>query len=185
MPAKQRTKGQKEIYIGNEETKSYYMRMSIIASCIQIVCILLSIILGLNTGILHIIGCVLCCLVHYGAYRIFLWIATPYFSPDGQLLDGGIDLSIPNGTGEHMKDAVIFIALLQIGTLITNYAWLLVLIVPGRILYLIWPYLKGLLQAGGYIGDTSHQTTGGLEQEGSIPTAGKRKKEKIKKVYHK
>ena len=80
-------------------------------------------------------------------------------------MDGGIDLSLPNSMGEHMKDLVLFAGLIQLLTLLTDYAWYLLLLAPFRVAFLVWPLLSPWLRS----------SPGGMEE--------KPQKRQAKRVY--
>lgn len=62
------------------------------------------------------------------AYVFMRMIARPTFT-NGQLMDGGIDLAMENGMGEHSKDIIIWTSVTQMVSLCHPYLWLLLLFV--------------------------------------------------------
>ena len=140
MPAKQRTKGKQEIFKDNQSALEFYSRISFAATAVHIFALffffswLRSLATAFMTG------------MHYLALRVMRSIARPTFVQN-QLIDGGIDLSLPNGMGEHMKDLVLFCALVQTGALLTDYAWCLLILAPIRIAYIVWPLISPWLRS--------------------------------------
>ncbi|KAF6775926.1 hypothetical protein AHF37_04848 [Paragonimus kellicotti] len=56
-----------------------------------------------------------------------------------QLQDAGLDLNMGSGgLAEHAKDAILFCCAVMILSLLYQYFWLLLLLLPGRILQLLW-----------------------------------------------
>ena len=149
MPPKQRTKGKIEIFKDNQSDLKFYSRISFAATAVQIIilCLFFSWLRSLATAL--ITG------MHYLAYRVMRSIARPTFVQN-QLIDGGIDLSLSNGMGEHMKDLVLFCGLVQIGALFTDYAWWLLLLAPIRVVYMVWPLISPWLRSAP---ETMQETT--------------------------
>ena len=140
MAPKLRTKGKQEVFRDNQSALEFYWRISFVATAVQLVSVFAFL------SWLRILATALMFGIHYLAYRTMRSIARPSFSGD-QLMDGGIDLSLPNGMGEHMKDLVIFAGLVQLGAALTDYAWCLLLLAPIRIAYIVWPFLSPWLRS--------------------------------------
>ncbi|XP_057291504.1 transmembrane protein 208-like [Hydractinia symbiolongicarpus] len=54
------------------------------------------------------------------------------------MVQGGMDLTMEGGMAEHAKDLLLVTAIIQTLSLISNYFWLLWLVVPGRGVYMLW-----------------------------------------------
>ncbi len=52
--------------------------------------------------------------------------------------DSGLDLNMPEGMAEHVKDAIILAAGSQMLSLLSNYLWLLMLFLPLRAFWMLW-----------------------------------------------
>ncbi|XP_019890129.1 transmembrane protein 208 isoform X4 [Ooceraea biroi] len=66
------------------------------------------------------------------------YMARATYSESGQLLDSGVDLNMEGGIAEHVKDLIILTSGVQILSLISNYFWLLWLLVPLRGGWMLW-----------------------------------------------
>ncbi|KAF8564795.1 hypothetical protein P879_05753 [Paragonimus westermani] len=56
-----------------------------------------------------------------------------------QLQDAGLDLNMSSGgLAEHAKDAILFCCAVTFLSLLHRYFWLLLLLLPGRLLQLLW-----------------------------------------------
>ncbi|KAK2155754.1 hypothetical protein LSH36_232g02011 [Paralvinella palmiformis] len=77
-------------------------------------------------------------LIYAGSYKFMASMAKPAYDPSGTLLDGGIDLNMQDGMAENMKDLILLTAGTQCLSLICNYFWLLLLLAPGRAMYMLW-----------------------------------------------
>ncbi|OAD58416.1 hypothetical protein WN48_10915 [Eufriesea mexicana] len=77
-------------------------------------------------------------IVYIGTYQFMKYIARVTYSESGQLLDSGIDLNMEGGIAEHIKDLIILTSGVQVLSLISNYFWLLWLLVPLRGGWMLW-----------------------------------------------
>ena len=156
MAPKQRTKGKHEIYKDNQSALEFYWRISCVATAVHLVSLLAFF------SWLRILATAFMLGMHYLAHRMMRSIARPTFA-GGQLMDGGIDLSLPNGLGELMKDLVIFAGIIQIGSVLSDYAWYLLILAPFRAAYLVWPLLSPLLSS--LAPSPSPSPAGGMEEK--------------------
>ncbi len=53
-------------------------------------------------------------------------------------MDSGLDLNMPQGMAEHVKDAIILTCGAQMLSLLSNYLWLLLLLIPLRAFWMAW-----------------------------------------------
>ncbi|XP_036442289.1 transmembrane protein 208 isoform X3 [Colossoma macropomum] len=81
--------------------------------------------------------------VYIGSYRSMAAMAKPVFAGDGSLLDGGIDLNMEQGMAEHLKDAILLTAIVQVLSTLSSYFWYLWLLAPARALQLLWVNFLG------------------------------------------
>ncbi|XP_072516407.1 transmembrane protein 208 isoform X4 [Salminus brasiliensis] len=70
-------------------------------------------------------------------------MAKPAFAGDGSLLDGGIDLNMEQGMAEHLKDAILLTAIVQVLSTLSPYFWYFWLLAPARALQLLWMNFLG------------------------------------------
>ncbi|XP_072516405.1 transmembrane protein 208 isoform X2 [Salminus brasiliensis] len=115
------TKGKKQIHEENEATLKFYTRV----------------ILGANFLFLFAL------VVYIGSYRSMAAMAKPAFAGDGSLLDGGIDLNMEQGMAEHLKDAILLTAIVQVLSTLSPYFWYFWLLAPARALQLLWMNFLG------------------------------------------
>ncbi|KAI4473606.1 hypothetical protein M0802_016031 [Mischocyttarus mexicanus] len=76
--------------------------------------------------------------VYIACYRFMRYMALPSYLESGELLSSGVDLNIEGGIGEHFKDVIILTSGIQIFSLVSNYFWLLWLLVPLRGGLMLW-----------------------------------------------
>ncbi|XP_014679989.1 PREDICTED: transmembrane protein 208-like, partial [Priapulus caudatus] len=138
---KQATKGQKQIVEENKSTLTFYIYLSV---AITVAYLLLTYIFFWDSFTTYYqVLWMLTCAVYAGSYRTMAYMAKAAYSPTGQLLDGGIDLNMEAGFGEHLKDIVLLTAIMQMLTLLSNYFWLIWLLVPFRGFHLLWVNVLG------------------------------------------
>ncbi|XP_011640242.1 transmembrane protein 208 isoform X2 [Pogonomyrmex barbatus] len=77
-------------------------------------------------------------IVYVGSYQFMSYMASTTYSESGQLLDPGVDLNMEGGIAEHVKDLIILTSGIQVLSLISNYFWLLWLLVPLRGSWMLW-----------------------------------------------
>ena len=71
-------------------------------------------------------------------YRSLAYIAAPSFDAGGALTDGGADLSM-GGMSSYYHDVIYIAVFLLLSTaLVSDWFWLLGLVVPGYALYMLW-----------------------------------------------
>uniref|UniRef100_T1INZ6 Transmembrane protein 208 n=1 Tax=Strigamia maritima TaxID=126957 RepID=T1INZ6_STRMM len=133
---KQATKGQKQIYEENKSTLKFY---SLIAAVPTVIHALTIYFLYWDTiGTFNIVLLVFSIAVFVACHQFMTYMARACFGPNGQLLDGGLDLNMETGVAEHVKDLIILTAASQVLSLLNSYFWLLWLLGPIRAFYLLW-----------------------------------------------
>ncbi|CAH1779815.1 unnamed protein product [Owenia fusiformis] len=139
MPPKGKvaTKGQKQIVEENKETLRFYKT---VIAAVNVIYLLVNFFLFWDSfRTWNWVITIFVSLVYFGSYYFMGTMARATYSPDGgTLYDGGIDLNMESGMAEHAKDTILLCAIVQILTIISNYFWLGLLIIPGRAFYLLW-----------------------------------------------
>lgn len=133
------TKGKKQIHEENEATLKFYTRVILGANTIYAAANLLFYDTSFGTWFLFLFALV----VYIGSYRSMAAMAKPAFDSDGSLLDGGIDLNMEQGMAEHLKDAILLTAIVQVLSTLSSYFWYLWLLAPARALQLLWVNFLG------------------------------------------
>ncbi|XP_003396691.1 transmembrane protein 208 [Bombus terrestris] len=128
------TKGAKQIVEENKTTLNFYQNMIIGAIGIYFTVTMLF----FNFTTLSTTLTIFSASVYMGSYQFMKYIAHATYSESGQLLDCGIDLNMEGGIAEHVKDLIILTSGVQVLSLISNYFWLLWLLVPFRGGWMIW-----------------------------------------------
>lgn len=128
------TKGAKQIKEENVSTLNFYIYMALGAMGIHFAVTM--ILFEFTT--LTISLTVFSAIVYIGSYQFMSYMARATYSESGQLLDPGVDLNMEGGIAEHVKDLIILTSGVQILSFISNYFWLLWLLVPVRGSWMLW-----------------------------------------------
>ncbi|KAL2718333.1 transmembrane protein 208 [Vespula squamosa] len=128
------TKGAKQIVEENVSTLNFYRNM--IFGALGIYFIFMLVFFEFTTLIITLT--IFSTIVYVASYQFMAYMARAIYLESGQLLDSGVDLNIEGGIGEHVKDLIILTSGVQILSLISNYFWLLWLLVPLRGGWMIW-----------------------------------------------
>jgi hypothetical protein len=123
MVAKENKKGQKQIDKENITTLAFYRNVSLLASGIYFAFTIT--LFDINWKCYFAMG--LPGLVYLACYKFMSY-----------MVDGGMDLTMEGGMGEHAKDLVLVTAIIQLLSLISHYFWWLWLVVPMWALYMLW-----------------------------------------------
>lgn len=79
-----------------------------------------------------------CLSMMLGAYQFMVYITKVTYDAKGAVTDCGFDLNMEGGTAEHAKDMVILISITFLLTSLTNWFYLLLLMIPARIFVGSW-----------------------------------------------
>ncbi|XP_055690987.1 transmembrane protein 208 [Lutzomyia longipalpis] len=132
---KQATKGGKQIVDENVATLKFYRNMAFISQGAHLMVMFL---LSDAYSALTITMTILSVALHIGSYQFMSFMARAQYSESGALIDSGTDLNMEGGLAEHVKDLVILTSGTQIFSLLSNYFWLLFLLIPIRAVWLLW-----------------------------------------------
>ncbi|KAI8430969.1 hypothetical protein MSG28_001065 [Choristoneura fumiferana] len=140
-PKKAPTKGAKQILVENSATVNFYRNMSLGAALFY------SIVTGVFyyedlTGWFIFLN-IFVFAVYVGCYRMMTYISRPTYADNSQLIDPGLDLNMEGGMGEHVKDIVILTSITHVLSVISNYFWLLLVLLPLRAFWLLWTNILG------------------------------------------
>lgn len=129
---KQATKGQKEIYKGNQETLRFYSIMTAATVLPKLVFSPMS----TTTNLVMILFSIL---VQSGCLGGMLYMSKPVISGSSQtIVDGGIDLNMKGGFADYLKDIIITTVACTLLSLFSNGFWALWLWLPAFFIYKIW-----------------------------------------------
>ena len=136
---KEGTRGAKQIAKENSETISFYRNMILGANGIYFTVMTL---LGASYYTTEIVCFLVCAVIYIAGYQFMARCGSPTYSSadikSAVLLDPGLDLNMENGMAEHVKDAIILTAAVQVLALLSNYCWFLLLFAPLRCAQMLW-----------------------------------------------
>jgi len=139
---KEATRGQKQIVAENKETIKFYTIMSSVATTVFVIASSMLFSEGFTSGYVYLT--LFAVLIHVSCVSTMRFMARATYSTEtGQLVDGGIDLNMTKGFAEYLKDLVILTSSTQGLSLISDYFWWLLLLVPVYAFYLLWTNLLG------------------------------------------
>ena len=133
---KQATRGQKQILEENKQTVAFYFNVVLLSNVTFLAAN--SIFFWSAFTAKFIILYVLTAAVSFGAFYFMKGMATPTLSSTGEVIDSGSDLNMEGHFSEYLKDIILFIAGVQILSLITSYAWILLVVIPIFAFYKLW-----------------------------------------------
>ncbi len=132
---KEGTRGAKQIASENAATVQFYRNMILGANGIYFTGMTLQ---GATYGGFEITMFLIAAAISIASYQFLARAGTPTLSSDGQLVDPGVDLNMTDGLAEHVKDIIILNSFAQMLSLLSNYLWLLLLLLPLRAFWMLW-----------------------------------------------
>lgn len=131
---KQGTKGAKQIVEENTATLSFYRNMALGSAAAS----LLFNLIFFEFGKLTVIMTVITIGTLVAAYQFMAFMSRAKLSDTGAILDSGNDLNMEGGIAENAKDLIILSSGTLLLTLLSNYFWFLLLLVPIRAVWMLW-----------------------------------------------
>ncbi|KAL8143878.1 hypothetical protein V2J09_016910 [Rumex salicifolius] len=95
----------------------------------------------------HWIGLMLTSLAYVIPYQQLSAMAKPAYDSNGELLDGGFDMST-GGICGYMHDVIYITSFVQIASIISDKFWYTYLVIPGYAIYQASGIIKGFLSQG-------------------------------------
>ncbi|XP_065174382.1 transmembrane protein 208-like [Sycon ciliatum] len=146
MAPKQKAKGQKEIYKGNQETLKFYAAFTVVPNVIYFLVYFLF--YSSSFSWLRWIGWLLSAASATAGFLMMYTSAKASFSANGQLVDAGLDLGMTEGMTEYIKDVVIFSGAVIVLGSVSGYFLLLWFVIPAFMFYhlwiqFLWPWIHG------------------------------------------
>ncbi|KAL5972728.1 hypothetical protein ACLOJK_039533 [Asimina triloba] len=95
----------------------------------------------------HWVGLIVTSMAYAIPYQQLAKMANPTYADDGELLDGGFDMST-GGVCGYLHDVIYITSFVQITSIISGKFWYTYLVIPAFGLYKLLPLLQGLLPQG-------------------------------------
>ncbi|XP_055374517.1 transmembrane protein 208 [Condylostylus longicornis] len=131
---KQGTKGAKQIIEENSATIKFYRNM-MAGSVLLYVSI--NLVFFQFTTFLAVMS-VLSFAILFAAFQFMNFMSQPKLSETGTVIDSGTDLNMQGGIAENVKDLIILTCGTLVLTLLSNYFWLTLLLIPIRAVWMLW-----------------------------------------------
>lgn len=114
----------------------------------------------------HWVGLLVTSVAYYFPYQQLAKMAHPTYGDDGELLDGGFDMST-GGVCGYLHDIIYITCFVQLTSIISGKFWYTYLVIPAFGAYKLFGLTKGFMSQG---------SEGGMEDEKS-----RKKREKMEK----
>ncbi|XP_058113954.1 uncharacterized protein LOC131256887 isoform X1 [Magnolia sinica] len=95
----------------------------------------------------HWVGLIVTSVAYAIPYQQLAKMANPTYADDGELLDGGFDMST-GGVCGYLHDVIYITSFVQLMSIISGKFWYTYLVIPGFGLYKLLPFLRGFLPQG-------------------------------------
>ncbi|XP_047324244.1 transmembrane protein 208 homolog [Impatiens glandulifera] len=95
----------------------------------------------------HWVGLILTSCAYNFPYRQLASMAKPSYGDDGELFDGGYDMSTAGVCG-YLHDVIYITGFVQLGSIISDKFWYIYLVIPGFAIYKVLGFAKGFLPSG-------------------------------------
>ncbi|KAI9117716.1 hypothetical protein K1719_011882 [Acacia pycnantha] len=95
----------------------------------------------------HWIGLVVTSLAYFIPYKQLANMANPSYADDGELLDGGFDMST-GGVCGYLHDVIYITCFVQVMSIISGKFWYTYLVIPAFGIYQSFGFIKGFLPSG-------------------------------------
>jgi len=108
----------------------------------------------------HWVGFALTSAAYYFCHSWIAGLATPtYDEQTKELIDGGADLNMKGNISQYYFDVVYIAAFVQMVTILTDWGWFILLVIPSYAFYQLYPLvIKPWLFGGGEQAPTGPET---------------------------
>nr|GMC58382.1 transmembrane protein 208 homolog [Ipomoea batatas] len=96
---------------------------------------------------MHWVGLVFTSVAYTLPYQQLAAMAKPSYGDDGELIDGGYDMSTAGVCG-YLHDVIYITCFVQLASILSDKFWYTYLVIPGFALYKSFGFLKGFLSMG-------------------------------------
>ncbi|XP_019177778.1 PREDICTED: transmembrane protein 208-like [Ipomoea nil] len=106
---------------------------------------------------MHWVGLVFTSVAYILPYQQLAAMAKPSYGDDGELFDGGYDMST-GGVCGYLHDVIYITCFVQLASILSDKFWYTYLVIPGFALYKSFGFLKGFLSMGSEDGEEDEKT---------------------------
>lgn len=138
---KQGTRGTKQIIEENRQTVDFYFNVFVISNVVYLI---LRYLLFWDSFTAKFIALYLVtALISFIAYYFISYVGKPILDESGKPSDYNSDLNLTGHVSEYAKDIILFSAIQYILSLISNYFWFALIIIPLFVLIKVWKNFLG------------------------------------------
>ncbi|XP_057767242.1 uncharacterized protein LOC130987656 isoform X2 [Salvia miltiorrhiza] len=105
----------------------------------------------------HWLGLILTSLAYVIPYQQLDAMAKPSYTEDGELLDGGFDMST-GGICGYLHDVIYITCFVQLSSIISGKFWYIYLVIPGFAAYKLFGLVRGFMSQGSEGGEEDEKT---------------------------
>ncbi|KAF5752113.1 hypothetical protein HS088_TW01G00020 [Tripterygium wilfordii] len=127
-----------------ENTRHMAMLLRLIIACNVIYVLVRMLIFHSTITWKHWVGLVLTSVAYAMPYQQLSAMAKPTYDDDGNLLDGGFDMST-GGICGYLHDIIYITSFVQVMSIISGKFWYTVLVIPAFAAYKSFGFIKGFL----------------------------------------
>jgi hypothetical protein len=138
---KQATRGEKQILEENRQTVDFYFYVFLISNVTYLT--LRYVFFWSTFTAKFIFLYAFTASLSSGAYYFISYVGRPVKDEAGVIVGAGSDLNLPGHISEYAKDVVLFAAICYALTLVSDYFWLTLLVVPCYVFYKLWVNFLG------------------------------------------
>ena len=138
---KQGTRGLKQILEENKQTVSFYF--NVLAGSNSVYLALMYFLFWETFTVRYIIFFLLTTLLSWTAFYFMKNMAIPELDSNGAIIGAGSDLNMQGHISEYLKDVILFTTIVHGLSLISLYFWLLLIVAPVYVFYLLWKNFLG------------------------------------------
>lgn len=135
---KQATKGQKQIYEGNQETLKFFTLMAVITILARLLIVYYK-----SPTYLNISFAIFAIFIQVVAVGCMRSMCSKAVTSGKVVLDGGIDLNLAGGFADYLKDIIITTSACSVLSIVSEAFWLLWLWIPAFWAYKVWSKVIG------------------------------------------
>ncbi|KAK1256945.1 hypothetical protein QJS04_geneDACA017235 [Acorus gramineus] len=131
-----------------EENKQHMVKLLRLVIAANVIYVLLRI-LVFNSSVTwkHWVGLLLTSMAYTIPYQQLSKMASPAYSDDGELIDGGFDMST-GGVCGYLHDVIYITSFVQLMSILSDKFWYTYLVIPAFGVYKLSGILKGFLPQG-------------------------------------
>ncbi|KAG1362615.1 transmembrane protein [Cocos nucifera] len=141
-----------------EENKKHMAMLLRVISASNVIYVLVRMLIFYSTFTWkHWVGLLITSVAYGVSYQQLAQMAKPTYSDDGELLDGGYDMTT-GGVCGYLHDVIYITSFVQLTSIISGKFWWTYIVIPAFAAYKIFGLLKGTLFGGSEVGEEDEKS---------------------------